>query len=176
MGGGGRGGAILKIQGWTQLLPCPRSLLLRMPPPWGFTPTQSPLLNILNQFQCACFRLILVWKKAYAFELELGMCNHSQQAGGAVRAFRYLGYLQGGVLCPSTWTCDLFSWNTDSLWTIHQFAFSGTMRFWECHFPTHNPWAYMPASGMGAHGPHKGENTLSIGPLHLLLHHSRDLG
>jgi len=41
-------------------------------------------------------------EKACAFELEVGMCNHSQQAGGAVRTLRYLGYLQGGVLCPST--------------------------------------------------------------------------
>ncbi len=169
------GGSILKMQGWTQLLPCPRSLLLGMPPTLGLYPTT--LTQHPQSISMCMFWVILVWKKlVHLFELEVGMCNHSQQAGGAVRTFRYLGYLQGGVLCPSTWTCDLFSWNTDSLWTIRQFASSGTMRFWGCHFPTHNPWAYMPASGMGAHGPHKGENTLSIGLLHLLLHHSRDLG
>jgi hypothetical protein len=71
-------GDILKMQG------------LGMPPPMGHThPTQSPF--ILTQhpqsiWMCM-FWVILEWKKAYAFESEVGMWNHSQQAaaGGAFR-------------------------------------------------------------------------------------------
>jgi hypothetical protein len=70
--------------------------------------------------------------------------------------------------------CMTVCFSADSLWTIHRSACSGTMRYWEYHFPTRSRWEFTRVCGTGARGRRKEASTRSTGTLRLSLRRSVD--